>query len=53
MDTAVDLSFLFFVVFTGTVVHCENKDGEIWDYEKHDLMAHEYAEDIDADVFLS
>ena len=53
MDTAIDLSFLFFVVFTGTVVHCKNKDREIWNDEKHDLMAHEYAEDIDAYVFLS
>ena len=53
MNTAVDLGFLFFTVFTCIVMHCEDKDREIWNDEKHDLMAHEYAEDIDADVFLS
>ena len=53
MDAAIDLCFLFFTVFMGSVVHCENKDCEIWNDKKHDLMAHEYTEDIDADVFLS
>ena len=53
MDTAIDLGFLFFIVLTGTVVHGKNKDSEIWNDEKHDLMTHEYTEDIDADVFFS
>ena len=53
VDTAPYLGQLGLIVLLCLVVESKDKHREIWDDEKHDLVAHEDAKDVHANVLSS